>query len=398
MEVRIEKLDHFGRGITYLEDKICFVENALPGEIVDVNIVHRNKKYLEAKVVKYLKKSSMRINDECPYSSVCGGCVLGHMTYEVENQWKEERIKEIFQRFTIVNPDKIKPIIFQDRNHYRNKIVLHGDGNSLGLFQEKTHQIVPIDECLLVDEAINDCIKKISKEKIEEVIIKTSNDGKDRMLSITGLVDDLDSVISDSQVVFLNGKCYTKQKQLLTKIGEKSFYESVHSFFQVNRTLTEKLYQAVVSHIKDKNYQTVLDLYCGTGTIGIFVSDFVQQVIGIDSNDSNILDAEKNKELNHIKNIKFICDKVENQISSFENIDCIIVDPPRSGLDSKTKKYLHQIVSPSLIYVSCDSITLARDIQDLSDIYDVIEVEPFNMFPRTYHVETVSVLYRKTIE
>ena len=395
MEVRIEKLDHFGRGITYLEDKICFVENALPGEIVNVSIVQRKPKYLEAKVNSYIKKSSFRIEDECPYSNICGGCSLGHMTYEQENQWKEEKIREIFQRYTSIDVSKIKPIVFHERNHYRNKIVLHGDEKGLGLYQEKSNQIASIDQCLLVDQKINECIPLLRNYSIREAIIKISNDSENRMISISGKVDNLDSIMKQNQVVIVNEKCYTKEDKLLTKIGTKCFYEGVHSFFQVNRTLTEKLYEEVVSHIQNKKYQTVLDLYCGTGTIGIFISDYVGKVIGIDSNDSNISDALKNKDLNHVQNIEFICDKVENRISSFRDIDCIIVDPPRAGLDSKTREYIHQIAASKIIYVSCDPVTLARDIQDLNDIYSVEEVKPFNMFPRTYHVETVSVLCRR---
>lgn len=395
MEVKIEKLDHFGRGITYLEDKICFVENALPGEIVDVSVVKRKPKYLEAKVDSYIEKSSFRIADECPYSNICGGCSLGHMTYEQENEWKEKKIREIIQKYTSVDVCKIEPIIFHERNHYRNKIVLHGDENGLGLYQEKSNQIVSIDQCLLVDQKINECIPFFHNCDIQEAIIKTSNDSENRMISISGKVDNLDSIIGQNQVVIVNGKCYTKEDKLLTKIGTKKFYEGVHSFFQVNRTLTEKLYEEVVSHIQKKKYQTVLDLYCGTGTIGIFISGYVGKVIGIDSNDSNISDALKNKEINHVQNIEFICDKVENCISSFQGIDCIIVDPPRAGLDSKTKEYLHQISASKIIYVSCDPVTLARDIQDLSDVYSVEELKPFNMFPRTYHVECVCLLMRK---
>ncbi len=139
----------------------------------------------------------------------------------------------------------------------------------------------------------------------------------------------------------------------------------------------------------------VLDLYCGTGTIGIYVSDNAKKVVGVDCLKSNILDANKNKELNRTSNITFIHDKVENVISSFSGIDLIIVDPPRAGLDNKTKEHLKRILPKTIIYVSCDPSTLARDLYELKEDYEISYVKPFNMFPRTYHVECCSLLCLK---
>ena len=158
--------------------------------------------------------------------------------------------------------------------------------------------------------------------------------------------------------------------------------------------MTEKLYDEALKVVREDRPDNVLDLYCGTGTIGIYVSDYCKKIIGVDYNKSNIADANKNKELNKCKNIEFICDKVENQIDKFNNIDIVIVDPPRAGLDSKTKDYLKRISSKKIIYISCDPVTLMRDINDL-DSYSVKYIKPFNMFPRTYHVECVCLLERK---
>ena len=397
MVVTIEKMDNFGRGIAYLENKICFVENALPGEIVDITIKKENKKYCEALVEKYLKVSPLRIEDECFYQKQCGGCCLGHLTFEEENKWKEEKVKSLFRKYASVFEDKIEPIVYHERYEYRNKIVLHGKEGKLGLYQEKTNDVVPISKCLLVNEKINTIIEKLQKQKnnIEEAIIKTSNDESKVMLSLTGEVENRDELLENIDVLLINNHYYTKETKLLTQIGTKQFYEGIHSFFQVNKTLTEALYGEVIDEVKKNHYSNVLDLYCGTGTIGICISDYVDKVIGIDSNLSNIEDALKNKELNKTVNIEFICDKVENQISSFKNIDLIIVDPPRAGLDFKTKEYLQEIKPQKIIYISCDPVTLTRDVSDLKKIYEVDRVKPFNMFPCTYHVECVCLLCKR---
>lgn len=397
MKVDIKKLDNFGRGITYINNKICFVENALPEEIVEIDIVKDNKKYSEGIVSKYIEKSSMRIEEECPYSSICGGCQLNHLCFNGENTFKYEKVKDILNKYGGVPSDKVKNIVYHERNNYRNKIVLHGKDKKLGLYHNKSNDIIPIKECLLVNPKINEIISLINNlnKDVKEVIIKISNVTSKILVSIEGEITDINKLKEVCDVLFINGSCYTDSSKLLTSIGIKKYYQGKDSFFQVNCTLTKDLYDEVLFNIKDKNYRNVLDLYCGTGTIGIYISDYVDRVIGIDYNISNIDDANANKELNNISNIEFICDRVEYKINEFIDIDCIIVDPPRMGLDNITRKYLKKISPKQIIYVSCDPITLARDIKDLRDTYEVLLVRVFNMFPRTYHCEVISILERK---
>ena len=399
MEVKINRLDHFGRGISSINNKIVFIEDALPNEIVEIEIIKETSKYLEAKTINIKEKSPIRIEEECPYSKVCGGCNLNHICFNEENKFKQDKIKSILSKINIPS-NVIESIAYHDRNHYRNKITLHGNKEILGLYEKKSNEIIPIKECILVNDKINEIIKVLNKEtnKIEEAIIKTSNDNSNIMVSITGEISNIDELKNISNVLIINNEYLTKDKEIKTKIGEKYYYVGINSFFQVNNTLTKELYDEVLNNIKGKNYNTVLDLYCGTGTIGIYISNEVNKVIGIDYNESNIHDASKNKELNSINNIEFICDKVENQIDKFNNIDCIIVDPPRAGLDKKTINYLKKINPKKIIYVSCDIMTLSRDLKELQEEYNIVKVKPFNMFPRTYHVETVSVLCRKTFE
>lgn len=363
MKVRIDKLDNFGRGITYIDNKICFIDNALPNELVEIEITKDKAKYYEAKVIEYYEVSPNRIKVDCPYYESCGGCSLRHLEYKEENKFKEEKVKELLKHIGKLDV-KVNSIIYGPENNYRNKVTLHKSKGKIGYFVKGTKNIIPIDNCLLLDEVINNNIKNI-KDDSNEIVIRSSNDSKE---------------------LLMNDNDY-----FITSIGDKKYYLSKNSFFQVNKFLTKDLYDLIRKAI-NKNYLNCLDLYCGTGTIGIYISDLVDSVIGIDYSESNIKDANKNVKLNNINNISFICDKVENKIDTFKNIDLVIVDPPRSGLDNKTKKYLMEINPERIIYVSCDPATLARDLKELNTNFDILEVTPVNMFPRTYHCESITVL------
>lgn len=396
MEVKIEKLDNFGRGITYLNNKICFVENAYPEEIVEIEIVKENKKIIEAKTIKVITKSNNRVESKCPYSNICGGCNFSNLKYEEELIYKTEKVKDLISKYTGLT-NIVEDTNYINEYNYRNKIILHGKNNKLGLYEENTNNIVEINECLLVNNKINEIIKILKEENIsiEEALIKTSNDEKEVLVSIKGKINNIDKLKDKCTVLIINDELKTTNSSIITNIGKYKFYESEKSFFQINKDLTEKLYDEALKIVEKVKPNKLLDLYCGTGTIGIYVSGFSNEIIGIDYNKSNINDANKNKELNNLNNISFICDKVENQIDNFKDIDMIIVDPPRKGLDQKTKEYLNIIKAKHLVYISCDLITFSRDINDLLENYEVEYIKPFNMFPKTYHVENVAYLKLK---
>ena len=397
MEVKIEKLDNFGRGITHINNKICFIPNALPNEVVEIEIMKENKKYIEAKSINVKETSPFRITEECPYSNICGGCQLNHLCYNEENRFKRTKIKDLLYKYSKIDSNLIESIIYHERNYYRNKITLHGKEEKLGLYSIKTNDIIPIQECMIVNKKINETIKFLitNNINIEKVIIKTSNDEKQLMVSIKGNINNKEELLSKCDVLIINDEYLTKEKKIITNIGKINYKESIGSFFQVNKNVTEFLYDKVRNSIKDKEINKALDLYCGTGTITIYISDLCKKIIGIDYNQSNIDDAIINKEINQKENIDFICDKVENQIDKFSDIDLIIVDPPRSGLDKKTRDTIKSINPKQIIYVSCEPITLARDIKDLQEVYEVTSIKPFNMFPRTYHCESVCILERR---
>ena len=400
MKVRIEKLDHFGRGITFIDGKICFVEHALPNEIVELEIIKETKKYILGKAIDYLETSPDREIEKCKYFNICGGCNLEHYNYLKENEFKQAKVQELINKFAKIDI-KVNDIIYDEEKNYRNKLTLHGKDKKLGLYKKETNELIEISNCNLVDKRINDIIsilQEIAKESnIEEVIIRVSNDSKKLMIKIKGEVSNIEKLKSiDIDVLIVNDKVYTNSNQIITEIGSKKYYVSVESFFQVNKTLTTKLYNEVKKIVEEVKPNKVLDLYCGTGTIGIYVAEHTNEVIGVDYSSSNINDANKNKELNNSNNITFINDKVENVIDSFEsNIDLVIVDPPRAGLDPKTIEHLKRINPTIIIYVSCDPSTLARDLKELSTDYNIKYIQPFNMFPRTYHVENVVKLEKK---
>lgn len=400
MRVKIEKLDHFGRGICYIDGKICFVEDTLPGEEVKVKITLEKKKYMLGKVKDFYSVSSDRVDDLCPYKDKCGGCDLSHLSYKMENEYKCLKVKEILKKYADVDEVLVEDVSFGDEYDYRNKITLHGDHNIIGYYKKNSNDIVPINKCLLVDEKINHIINVInmmsSDNEYKDIVIRVSNDGEEVLISITGKIKGYEVLEDLCDSLIINDEVVKGERCIMSFIGEKKFIISDKGFFQVNKTLTERLYNEVLNIVKEVKPKKVLDLYCGCGTIGIYISDYVDEVVGVEVFKESIENAKKNKKLNNCHNIRFICDKVENVIDNIkDNTDLVIVDPPRGGLDKTSIDVLLGMNVNNLVYVSCDPVTLARDIKLLKEKYDVVSIKPFNMFSKTYHVECVCLLKAK---
>lgn len=367
MEVEITSLDHQGRGIGRINNKIIFIPNTLPGEIVQIKITSEKKKYMEGIVTDFVQTSPERVFNLCPYYPKCGGCQLLHLPYQNQLQYKMNKIINIFQRYNL-DKVKINNIVGSPNNfNYRNKATFHCHNNTLGYYEENSKKFIGIDNCLLLNQKINDAIDNLPLDK-EKIVIRTNNN----------------EVIHDND------------KKIIHTIVDYKFFVSINSFFQINDYVTPLLYNKVKDYLKNNNYNTVLDLYCGTGTIGIFISDVVTKVIGIEINQSAINDAIENSKLNNINNIEFICGDA-GIASKKLNIkpDAIIVDPPRAGLNNETIQTILNFNPKTIIYVSCDPMTLVRDLNILKDTYEIIEVTPFDMFPNTYHVENVCLLSKK---
>ncbi|MCM1370870.1 MAG: 23S rRNA (uracil(1939)-C(5))-methyltransferase RlmD [Clostridium sp.] len=400
MEVKIIDMDHTGRGITKIDNKVCFVPNTLIGEIVDIDIVLDKKKYMIGHLNKIIKKSNERITEKCKYAPFCGGCNIMFSSYENQVNYKINKVKDILKRFANIDAD-ITDFIKGDVFNYRNKLTFHVS-EKIGLYKEKTTDIVEIDKCIISNKDINkiySIIKNMDLNNVYEVIIKKSFNTDDIMV-IFCLNDMKSSSFIKPLIPFVTSiifKINNKYKTIygsdyiIEKMGKYKFIISPDSFFQVNTIQAEKMYNKIKEYLGECD--SLLDLYCGTGTIGLYVSDICNNVTGVEINKYAILDANKNKELNNVKNIEFICGDSKKVIKNInKTFDVIIVDPPRSGLDKSVVDDLIKIKPKKIIYVSCDAVTLARDLNLLKDKYILNSISLVDMFPNTSHIECVCVL------
>ena len=397
--LKIEKLDHYGRGITKLDNKTIFVENALPDEIVEINIIKEKKKYSEANVSKYFQKANNRIEPNCPYYNSCGGCNIMHLSYKDQLKFKQNKIENIIKKY-LNEQIKINNIVASDKiEFYRNKVTFQVR-EKIGFYKEHTYDIINIDNCIISDKLINKSIKylkNLNLKEINKIICRTGLD--ELMIIIETQNKNLDITplkgIASSIYLKINNKYIHAygNKNINEKLENYKLKISPDSFFQVNIDTCSKLYNKVKEYIG--NNKNVIDLYCGTGTIGIFISKN-NNVIGIEINEYAIKDAEENKKINKIDNINFICGDSGKKLKQLKfNPNIIIVDPPRSGLNKETINNILKFDSKEIIYISCDPMTFVRDLNILNKYYDIKEITPFDMFPNTYHIENIAYLVKK---
>lgn len=398
--MKIEKLDYYGRGISRSSGKVYFIENALKDEDVSITLLKEKKKYCEAKLKEISNISKDRTEAKCKYYNICGGCQLMHIKEEKQEEFKKEKVEEILKKFLKYNKD-VNDIVFSKNFNYRNKVVLHVKDNKLGFYKNKTNELIELDRCLLLNPVINDLISYLKKyielKDIEKITIKVGNKTNEVMLIIDGSIAYYQNLLEIVDVLIINEKVMTTKDYITSYIGNKKYIIKRNSFFQVNYDISTRMYDKVKDVIVKEKSKNVLDLYCGTGTIGIYISDVVSKITGIEVVSDAIESANINKKINNVENIEFILGKVEDKLDfiSNNNIDTVIVDPPRSGLHKKVIPILEKISPKTIIYVSCDPITMARDIKLLSNNYELVEVTPYDMFPNTYHVECVCVLKLK---
>lgn len=397
MEVKIEKLNHSGEGIGHIDGKIVFVPKTLPGDIVDVVVVKEYKNYLVARVDEYVELSKERVEIKCPYYFECGGCQLMGLDYQRQLDYKREKVSDILEKYAGL---KFNPSIKgSEMYQYRNKITIQVKEGQMGLFNLNSNDLVSIDRCLLVSDNINRLIgiikDNLDLSGIKQIVIREAKSGV--MVKFVGEIDRsilgkkiLPNVIS----LYLNEEFLGGDKSLVDTLGDYQFLVSPNSFFQVNHEQTINLYDQVKKYLGNSN-GSVMDLYCGTGSIGIYVSDCCKRVDGIELNSSSVRDAYKNIELNNLDNVFVSEGDVGKVLKSQDGYEAVIVDPPRSGLDKRTRETLLRMKCPKVIYISCNPMTLARDLNDLKEIYNIEDVTLFDMFPNTYHVESILLLSRK---
>ena len=400
--VKITDIDFQGRGIARVDNVVTFVDNALKGEIAEIEITKKSKKFYEAKAINITKKSPDRAEPYCPYYQICGGCDLMHLKYKSQLKFKENKVKTTLKKFANISPKMESIIPSNDIFNYRNKITFHVN-NDIGFFEKKSNEIVKVDLCLICDETINKLIKKLKKlelKYINNIIVRVSKMTLEKMIIIEATKNIDTKVLDKSGSVYLKVKDKyihkSGDKNIAEKMNEFIFYISPSSFFQVNTMQAIKLYDKVKEYANLTGNENVLDLYCGTGTIGIYLAKYAKEVYGIEINEDGIKDANYNKKVNNIKNIEFYALNANQFLTKIkENIDVLIVDPPRGGLDKKTINSILKLSPKRIIYVSCDVATLARDLNILKENYDVLKVTPVDMFPNTCHVESVCALERK---
>lgn len=432
-------ITHSGEGLGRIENMIVFVEGGLPGDVVEVEIKNVKKTYAQGNLLSIKESSPERVVPECQYFGECGGCQLLHMSYEGQLRVKTKMVEDALERIGGFKGLDVKPIFgMEDPGRYRNKAQYKIDKDGMGFYAKQTHNLVHIDDCLnqpesaaAVIKTMNAMIKdlnlslydeKTGKGYIRGVLQRTNLQGENMITIIingkdlsqrAAIVDAILLGIPNVTSIYVNinreksnvilgrkSLCVHGATRLVEKIGPLQFSISPNSFFQVNSKQAEKLYDAVKEMAALKGTEKVFDLYCGTGTIGLYLADQAAQVIGIESVNAAVLDARENAGLNQIENAVFLNGRVEEEmtrIAKDENIkpDLIILDPPRKGCEETLLNAIGDLKTKRVIYISCNPSTLARDLKIMTSLgYKVKEVQPVDLFPGTGHVETIVLIER----
>ena len=392
MQIKIDDFDDLGNGLGKIDNKVCFVNKGLPNEVLDIEITKNTKSYINAKINKIIVPSKERLNPICPFYDVCGGCNFLHATKYLENEFKIQKGKKFL--------GSIDKLYETAEINYRNKVIFHVKKGEIGFYKTNTNQLIKINYCYLLDDEINKILelfnKHVDNNFTGEILIRV-NSLKETLVSITGNYQYTNILINSNLInnLVYNSKVLKGNNYFIEYLNDYKFKVSYLSFFQVNHQGLENIINILSNFLKDKNINIALDLYSGTSVLGIIMARYVKKVISVEEVKVATLDALENKKLNKINNLEVINGKVEDYIDTFKNIDLVVVDPARRGLDKKTINYLKTIKSNYLIYIACKMDSLKRDLKDLKEIYDVTSINLVDMFPRTNHVESLCVLKRR---
>ena len=391
MKIKIIDMDHSGNGIGKIDNKICFIPKTITNDICEINIYKENRNYNIGRLNKIVEKSNDRTNSICPYYNNCGGCNISNLTYKKQLEFKLTKVKNIFKKY--LNMDINPEIIASKKEYgYRNKITYHKD-NELGLIS-LDNTVIDIDKCLLVSDKVNELYKIIKCEdlsKVKTITIKECDNGL--ILDVLGDIN-IDNLKDKCLSIYINDKCIYKKEDGYILINNIKYNVSNKSFFQINTSNISSLYDEIIRVGKFKKTDKVIDLYCGVGSISLYISKYVDSVLGIEIVMDAIKDAKENAKINNINNAKFICGDVTKLIDDNINCDVIIVDPPRIGLSKHVSSVINNSNIDKIIYVSCDPMTLVRDIKRL-DNYIIKDISLVDMFPQTHHCESITVLERR---
>lgn len=385
-EVIIDSVDYIGNGVTRINNIVTFIPNALENEKVKIKIVEINERYSVAEIIEILEESNKRKQINCPYYNMCGGCNFLHTNYETEMNIKLKWLESLFNT-------KINHLENKNINNYRNKVTLHVLEDKIGYFNSKTHNLCEIDQCNLLDPKINlkiSEIKKYNLNNIEEIMIRSINN--EIMINIKGQNINKEIQNVECTSLYINNEYIKGKKYLIDEINNLKYTIYPESFYQVNKEGMTNIYNKAKEYASSGN--NLIDLYCGTGTIGLWLKDNFKNIIGIEISESSIKNANINKELNNANNIEFKLGDASIINKYINKVDTIIVDPPRAGLSKSVINTLNNSKSNKIVYISCNPKTLKRDIDKLTN-YDLKDISACSMFPRTKHIECVCLLERK---
>jgi 23S rRNA (uracil1939-C5)-methyltransferase len=450
--VEITDQDELGQGIGKVEGFPLFIRHAVMGDVAKVCVTKVKKTYGYGRILEFIKKSEFRTDPACPGYKRCGGCQLQSMNYEAQLKFKQKRVEECLKRIGGCDELHMESIIASDMTlRYRNKaqypVGTDKNGNPVcGFYAERTHDIIECEDCLLSPREFGIIVSQIlkwmkqfnikaydertGKGLIRHIFIRKGFTTKEILLClvINGkkipytevLRDRLESIQTDE--FHINGLSIsenTKRSNVIMGekteavygkpyiedyIGDIKYRISPMSFYQINPGQTKKLYDKVLEYALLNGNETVVDLYCGTGTISLYMAKKAGKVIGIEIIPEAIEDAKVNAALNNIKNAEFYVGKAEEVLpelydGGLKQADVVVVDPPRKGCDETALKTIVDINPAKLIYVSCNPATLARDIKYLKEKGYVLEkTAPLDMFPNTTHVESIALLSRREID
>ena len=433
-----------GEGIAKIEDYTIFVPGAIKGEEIKILIVKVQVSYAFGKIIEVIEKSEHRINPDCVTYKRCGGCNLRHVEYEETLNMKQNAVQSLVNK-TLKNPVKVKQTVAMGNPyHYRNKLQfpIGEDKNGepiIGVFANRTHEIIPVQGCAIQDiksiqiaKYVVDAIKEFGLSVYDEktgnglmrhVVVKASKSIEEYMVilvinanelphareiaeALRGACHSIVSVVVNVNLkntnVILGDKNVTilGRDYIVDRLGDYYFKISPLSFYQVNPVQAEALYNYAIEAAGITKDDVVFDLYCGIGTISIFMANSAKEVYGVEIVEQAIEMAKENAKFNEIENTHFIAGDTEIVLTDLiENRkvlpDVIIVDPPRKGLDKTSINNILKVKPRRVVYISCNPASLVRDLNLLEDLYEVKEIQPFDMFCFTSHVECCALLESK---
>lgn len=434
---KIEDYTSEGAGVARIDGMAVFVPLALKNEECEIKILKVEKSFAYAKLIRVIKESPARVESECKYYPKCGGCTMWHMTYDEELRIKEGRVRAAIERIAGLSVS-VSPIVgAPGTTRYRNKAQFPaGDGCRSGFYRPRSHDIVPSDTCLIQSEIADEVRRAVhlwqseyniphynemtGKGILRHIYVRNGKGGAHVCLVVTRKPDHTDKLcdilkrecpsvcgvelnINSKNTNVILGEKYINlcgSRELSDTLCGNEFMISPASFYQVNHDQTERLYDIAVNFATEDGAQTALDLYCGIGTITLALARRMQSVIGVEVVPQAIENAKKNAKRNRLLNTEFLCADAGEAAKMFtkrgEHPDAIVVDPPRKGLSPDVIDAIGEMSPKTLVYVSCDPATLARDLKLIVQKgYEVKTVQPVDMFPRTKHVECCVKLCRE---